>query len=179
MKRTWKHWALALALVTVGSLGMVDEANAQTPTEGSVQSRVSQVQKWGFVPSTTPSRASTATLRAAQLGPKQRQFRACVSHRESRDTPTARNTRSSAQGTYQFLDRQWRRGLSFMVADALRSTGEYKPGLRKTLAKTEIANWPARYQDVAFAAVLNARGKWSGAQHWHLSGSKCNQLIER
>lgn len=177
------RWTIRLLIASVltvfFALTFAGNAHAQTTSKALSERNVSQQGRWGFVPSKTPPGASTAVLKAARLSAAQRKFRGCVTQRESGGRVNARNPHSSAQGTYQFLDRQWRHGLSFMVKAELRKTGEYRKGLRKQLSRTQIADWPSRYQDVAFAAVLNARGKWSGWGHWYLAGSKCNNLAGR
>lgn len=123
---------------------------------------------------------ASATERAAQLPPAQEQYRECVAERESNDNPRARNRNSSAAGKYQFLDSQWRRGLAYMVAAELREHGHPEPrAVRKELQRKPINKWPERYQDVAFAAVLNAEGPWSGVKHWRLVGSSCNKWVKR
>lgn len=174
MSTTWKHWVVAAALVGAGSLGFADEANAVSPVQTTTESRVSTPQGYPAVASEGPSRAA---FRAAVLPEKQEPFRACVKHRESRGKYDAQNPRSSAQGAYQFLDSQWRDSLAHMVKAEIKEHGQPRPGLLAHLKGTPIKDWEPIYQDVAFATVLNARGPWSGAKHWHLTGSKCSRLI--
>lgn len=117
---------------------------------------------------------------AAALPASQQPFAQCVSRRESGGRPDARNRASSAQGKYQFLDRHWRHGLAHMTAWSMRDHGMNRGqarALRAWLRARPIAEWPERLQDVAFAAVLNARGPWSGWRHWYLAGSSCNKLV--
>ena len=123
---------------------------------------------------TRPSRSAYASSirRAAVIPPRLRPWANCVSDRESSGSYTARNPSSSASGRWQFLDSQWRRGLSFMVADRLRDHGVPRPTARVVrvhLAATPIHRWPAPYQDAGFVEVVE-RG---GAHHWALAGSKC------
>lgn len=123
---------------------------------------------------------TSATERAAELPAAQEQYRECVAKRESHHNPQARNRTSSASGKYQFLDSQWRHGLAYMVAAELRDHGHPEPrAVRKELQRKPIHTWPEAYQDVAFAAVLNAEGPWSGAKHWRLVGSYCDRLVKR
>lgn len=175
MKRRWYHYALAFGFVFIGSVGITD-AHAQTNGETRSKQVGVITQAPGSIASQAPSRAA---YRASVLPREQRAFRACVKHRESRGRYDAQNRVSSAQGAYQFLDNKWRHGLAHMVTAAVRGEGVSRPGLKKHLRATPIKKWEPVYQDVAFAAVLNARGPWSGAKHWHLAGSKCNQLIRR
>ena len=156
-KSRWYHWVLAVSLVAVGSLGFADPAQA-------VDLEFKQAR---------------AAVVVSTLPPQQERFRKCVAHRESRNNPRAQNKRSSAQGTYQFLDSQWRRGLAHMVTAALRDRGVNVKGLKRELRSTPIKRWDPLLQDVAFAEVLNARGKWSGWKHWYLAGSTCNALVVR
>ena len=116
---------------------------------------------------------------AAAIPASQRAFADCVSHRESRDNYEARGSDSSSAGRWQFLDRPWRNGLSYMVAARLREfgmSGTDSKAVRIRLQATHIAAWEPAYQDAAFVAVLNARGPWSGWRHWFLAGSRCNSL---
>lgn len=116
---------------------------------------------------------------AGQLPADQQPFARCVAARESGGRPDARNPNSTAQGKYQWLDRSWRHGLAHMTAWRLRDHGmRHRDALRlrQWLRDHPIAEWPEPLQDVAFAASLNARGKWSGWRHWYLAGSKCNRL---
>jgi hypothetical protein len=125
-------------------------------------------------PVTDPA-ASAAVIPASQQA-----FAECVSHRESRDNYKARGSDSSSAGRWQFLDRPWRNGLSYMVAARLREFGMTGPASRAVrihLQATHIAAWEPAYQDAAFVAVVNARGPWSGWKHWYLSGSRCNALV--
>lgn len=123
-----------------------------------------------------PSRAarSAVVADAAALPTRWRAFGRCVAMRESHGNPRARNPRSSAQGRYQFLDRSWRHGLAHMVTERLRDHGMPRAearALRAWLRAHEIAAWPARLQDVGFAAVVTAGG-W---RHW-TGGHGCNAL---
>jgi len=119
---------------------------------------------------------------AAEIPAGQQAFAACVSARESHGNYKASRSEagSSAAGRWQFLDKQWRRGLSYMVAERLRSFGmsaHEAAVIRRHLAATRIDRWAPEYQDAAFLAALNARGPWSGWRHWYLAGSKCNALV--
>jgi len=98
------------------------------------------------------------------------QVRECIMHRESRHNYTAANKSSSARGAYQFLDRQWRDGLVWMM---LEESKENKDGLRKQIRQLRnkpIHAWSRYYQDRAFfTAWRNGAGK----KHWALQGSRC------
>lgn len=123
---------------------------------------------------------ASAAHQAAIVPPTQRPFAECVSFRESHHNYKARGDESSARGRWQFLDRQWRNGLAYMVADRLRDFGMSRPAskhVRIHLQSISIDRWDPAYQDIAFVAVLNARGPWSGWRHWYLAGSKCNALV--
>lgn len=116
--------------------------------------------------------ADRATRAAADVPARWETFERCVAERESGDSPTARNSSSSASGTYQFLDTQWRDGLSFMVAARLKEFGMPKAEakqIRITLQDTHIARWPAVYQRIGFNEVVTN----NGAHHWRLPGSRC------
>ena len=117
---------------------------------------------------------------AAAIPSSQQAFADCVSDRESHGNYKARGSDSTSSGRWQFLDRPWRNGLSYMVAARLRDfgmSGKDSKAVRIRLQATHIAAWEPHYQDAAFVAVLNARGPWSGWKHWYLSGSRCNALV--
>lgn len=127
--------------------------------------------------------ATPATIieKAAHIPPAQQQFRDCVAQRESGGNYRAKNKNSSAQGRWQWLDSQWRHGLAHMVAASLHQHGmtwEKAKKIRTHLRATPIRHWKPAYQNVAFAATLNAKGPWTGAHHWHHPGSHCNNLIK-
>lgn len=118
------------------------------------------------------SAADRATRSAADTPSRWERFESCVAARESGNSPTARNSQSTASGTYQFLDSQWRDGLAFMVATRLKQFGMPKPDakrIRITLQDTHIARWPAIYQRIGFNEVVTQ----GGAHHWRLPGSRC------
>ena len=116
---------------------------------------------------------------AAAIPASQQAFAQCVSDRESHGNYSARGSDSSSAGRWQFLDRPWRHGLSYMVAARLRDFGMSGPASKKVrihLQATHISAWEPAYQDAAFVADLNARGPWTGWKHWYLAGSRCNAL---
>ena len=122
-----------------------------------------------------PSRSVSAVREASRFPASMRAWASCVAQRESGGSPTARNSASSAQGRYQFLDRLWRTSLAGQVAARLRHYGLPKSDATKVrdwLRAHEIAAWPAVYQDIGFIEV-NARG---GSYHWRLAGSRCEGL---
>lgn len=121
---------------------------------------------------TRPSRSVSAVRDASRIPGRWRLFEKCVALRESHRNPKARNGSSSAQGTYQFLDRSWRSGLAHMVAARLHDHGlpwTQAKKVRTYLRAHEIAAWPATYQTIGFVAVVNAGGSY----HWRLAGSTC------
>lgn len=128
-------------------------------------------------PASTADSIRAAVQASAVIPHKHQPFAECVSERESHGNYQARNPRSSAMGRWQFLDRQWRKSLSYMVRDRLIAHGLAKPAamrVRLQLAATPIATWAPGYQDAAFVAVITADAdNW---RHWHLPGSRCNEL---
>ena len=119
-----------------------------------------------------PSRSVSAVRDSVRIPTRWQRFHDCVVQRESGGSPTARNPRSSAQGLFQFLDRSWRDGLAYMVADRLRDNGASKAqakAVRVWLQGREIATWPAHYQRAGFLEVVE-RG---GSYHWRLPDSVC------
>jgi hypothetical protein len=126
--------------------------------------------------------ASPAAHHAAHIPADQSTFASCVSDRESHGNYRARGDESSAMGRWQFLDKQWRFGLAYMVADRLHRFGMSRAAahdLRIHLQSISIDKWAPVYQDAGFLEVLNARGKWSGWRHWYAPGSRCNALAGR
>ena len=116
---------------------------------------------------------------ASELPASQMQFRECVAERESGGSYRAKNPNSTAMGRWQWLDSQWRRGLSHMVAVRLKDHGmpwASAKKLRDELRRKPISEWHPRVQDVAFAATLNADRPWSGWRHWRY-GDKCDALV--
>lgn len=119
---------------------------------------------------------------AAAVSPMPK-FSACVVKRESGGTledktsgVRARNREagSSASGRWQFIDRDWRRGLSYMVADRLRQFGmpaREARTIRVRLSRKSIDLWPGALQDVGHAEVLE-RGGWF---HWR-NHDRCDRL---
>lgn len=126
-----------------------------------------------------PSRGVHASVvRDAATFPRSiRSWAACVLDRESGGTldrrtsgQGARNPSSSASGRWQFLDRSWRRGLSFMVRDRLVEHGLPRAQAREVriwLGKRPISTWPGVYQDIGFLEVVSRGGKhhWNGGSH--------------
>jgi len=121
-----------------------------------------------------PSRGTHASVirEAAKVPAKHRSFASCVLDRESGGTLDriqsgvgAKNPNSTASGRWQFLDSQWREGLSFMVRDRLVQFGmpEQEARLiRVSLSKRPINEWHGYWQDIGFNEVVE-RG---GEHHW-------------
>lgn len=120
-------------------------------------------------------------LAAAKVPTDQRSYAKCISHHESRGDYKAIGDVSSARGRWQFLDKQWRHGLSFMVANRLVEFGMPKSKVEKLvkhLQSRSIDAWEPVYQDIGFVAALNAKHHWSGWTHWSVN-SKCNHLVPK
>lgn len=124
-------------------------------------------------PTFHPARALSA---AAQIPTRWKPFAECVANRESHNNPRAQNPVSSAQGKYQFLDKEWRNGAGWNVYHRLRNAGMPRatavPILKK-LHATPIKRWREEYQDAAFAFVILVPGGW---RHW-TGGHGCNSLV--
>ena len=132
----------------------------------------------------TSSPANAATdykLAAAQIPKDQRSYAACVSYHESRGDYKAIGDNTNARGRWQFLDSEWRRGLSFMVAKRLREYGMHESKVKplvKHLQSKSIDEWEPVYQDIGFVAALNAKYPWSGWRHWAVD-KPCNKLVPK
>lgn len=120
-----------------------------------------------------------AAREARELPAEWQDFQACVAQRESSGRWNAQNPTSSAQGRYQFLDRQWRKGGAWNVWKRLirhgydRSTAKI---VRQKLMVTPIKRWKPVYQDILFAETLLS-GQGQGWRHWFHPGSKCNTMV--
>lgn len=113
---------------------------------------------------------------AAIVPAKYQPFTTCIVARESHGNYRAKGDVSSARGKFQFLDKQWRRGLSFMSTERLMHFGMPKKQatqIRHQLQAKPIDKWMPVLQDVAYASVITRPG---GYRHWILQGSKCNRL---
>jgi len=98
--------------------------------------------------------------------------RRCIMQRESNFRYTAKNRTSSASGAYQFLDRQWRRGLVHMMLAESKQTRDGLAGEIRQLMHVPIRKWSRYYQDRAWYTAWR-HGK--GAKHWHATvpGTGC------
>lgn len=106
-------------------------------------------------------------------------YEQCVSHRESRHTPTAVNPTGKYRGLYQ-MDHALASGATHWIMGWL-STWHPKPkAYAAWLRATPVNKWPASVQTAAFVVTLSghgARDKWSGADHWYYPNSRCNSLV--
>lgn len=120
--------------------------------------------------------------KAAAMIPKdQRTYAACVSYQESRGNYRAIGDNENARGRWQFLDSNWRHGLSYMVANRLADHGMPRSKVKslvKHLKSRSIDTWEPVYQDIGFVAALNAKHKWSGWTHWSVD-RQCNKLVPK
>ena len=130
-----------------------------------------------MIPSERPARGPARIVAtAARIPTAWEPFRACVVARESNGNPAAENRASSAQGKYQFLDRQWRHGAGWNVYHRMRAYGMPRSQARLILARlhsTPIKDWAEPYQDIAFASVILIPRGW---RHW-AGGHGCNTLV--
>jgi hypothetical protein len=95
--------------------------------------------------------------------------RRCIIDRESKGDYRAKNRSSSASGAYQFLDRQWRDGLVWMMLEE-EPKGSPKREEIKQLRDVPIRKWNRYYQDRAF---WTAYRDGHGAHHWHYPPKPC------
>ena len=130
-----------------------------------------------MIPTERPATSSARIVAmAGRIPAAWEPFRACVVARESNGDPQAENRVSSAQGKYQFLDRQWRHGAAWNVYHRLRDAHMPRPQARTILARlhaTPIKGWAEPYQDVAFASVILIPRGW---RHW-AGDHGCNTLV--
>lgn len=104
-------------------------------------------------------------------------FRLCVIKRESGGRYWAANPTSSARAAYQWLS-GWQESIPWMLKDELQEIHGKRLGAQvvRAMQRTPRERWPRWYQDAAFFTVVNYDGPFSGARHWYLAGSPCNQL---
>lgn len=123
-----------------------------------------------------PSRSVSALREASTPPPGWAEFAECVEQRESGGNPTILNREGSgAAGLFQLMP-GWRSGGPWNVRERLLKFGvprKQAKAVREYLAARPIHTWPALYQRIAFAEVLDD-GLW---KHWHLAGSRCNSLV--
>lgn len=126
-----------------------------------------------------PTRGAHATaMRQAASPPRGwAAFAACVEHRESKGHAGILNHEGSgAAGLFQFMP-DWRHGAPYIVRERLIQFGAPAGVARQVrlylTSLRRIERWPALYQRIAFAEVLEDGG-W---RHWSLRGSRCNTLV--
>lgn len=169
---------LMLSLSLTFTPAMVSDPAVPTRAPAASQNgdRTDSGREWALK---RPSRgAHGSVVRDAATIPRSlRSWAACVLDRESGGTldrrssgQGARNPASSASGRWQFLDRSWRRGLSFMVRDRLVEFGlprSQARAVRAYLSARPISEWPGWYQDIGFIEVVSRGGKhhWNGGSH--------------
>lgn len=118
---------------------------------------------------------------AARIPKDQRVYAKCISNQESHGNYRAIGDNTNARGRWQFLDSNWRRGLSFMVTKRLVSFGmpeSKQKSLVKHLQSRSIDTWKPAYQDIGFISALNAKHKWSGWRHWAVD-VKCTKYVPK
>jgi len=123
-----------------------------------------------------PSRSVSVVRNAARPPRGWRAFADCVEQRESGGSPTAVNKSSGAAGLFQLMP-AWRSGAPYIVRERLLQFGATRAqakAVRIYLSSLgRIEKWPALYQRIAFAEVVED-GLW---HHWALSGSRCQALV--
>lgn len=126
------------------------------PTDGVARLERLHQSTQGYAPS---------LYRGKWYHPRWEDERKCIMRRESRFNYRAANHSSSARGAYQFLDRQWRDGLVWMM---LKEGGNKKE--IRALRSKPIHHWNRYYQDRAF---FTAWRHGQGRHHWSLPGMQC------
>jgi hypothetical protein len=104
----------------------------------------------------------------------QEAFRQCVMRRESTFTYSViGGGGDNYHGAYQFHDADWRKGLTFMMAQESRKTDDALRIQARQLITIPINKWGRYWQDRAFFTALNYHSKWSGKHHWASGGYSC------
>ena len=134
-----------------------------TPTSSEQASAYSReaMDMEGFKPS---------LYRGEWFDPKLKQIRKCIMKRESHHNYRARNSTSSAAGAYQFLDKQWRSSLVWMMLEESNETNDGLQDDVKRLRNVNISKWNRYWQDRAF---YTAWRHGEGKDHWYHSGIRC------
>ena len=126
-----------------------------------------------------PSRSVSAVRRAATPPTGWSAFASCVEHRESHGNPRAVNP-SGAAGLFQFMP-NWRHGAPYIVRERLMqfgTSGTQARSVRLYLSRLgRIEKYPALYQRIAFAEVIEDGGRSAALRHWGLAGSRCQALV--
>ena len=178
---------LSLSLLAAPTFATPPDASTSSPVTSTLASAPSVPTPWtsdrderewaANRPNRGASRNVSVVLRAATVPRVLVPFASCVIARESGGTldrrqsgAAARNPSSSASGRWQFLDRSWRKGLSFMVRDRLVRFGLPKAQAREVrewLAAHPIYQWHGLYQDAGFLEVVQRGGRhhWNGGSH--------------
>lgn len=108
-------------------------------------------------------------------------FERCVSWRESRRQPDAVNPTGKYRGMYQ-MDHAIASGATHWIVDWLGTWHSKPKKYAAQLRATPVDKWPRQVQTAAFVVTLDGHGerkRWSGADHWYYSGSRCNGLVKR
>lgn len=148
-------------MITVTALALaLTFAPASTPADGidRVEARASDMR--GIEPS---------LYRGEWYNPKHEGTRRCIIARESRGDYRAANGSSSARGAYQFLDRQWRDGLVWMMLEEEPKRSPLRKEI-KALREVPIHKWNRYWQDRAF---WTAYRDGQGVHHWHYPPVPC------
>jgi hypothetical protein len=197
--------SITLLLAAVVSITMAAPTSPATPTQAQSPARVFVVpvttsddvledenhiqERKAALPAALPREYKMAVSKEAKklkgykkslyrgkyYHPDQEKFRWCVMKRESHHNYRAANKSSSARGAYQFLDSQWREGLSYMMVKESKKSDDGLIANIRNLKGKPIHSWNRYYQDRAFFTALNYNGKWSGKKHWNATvpGTGC------
>jgi hypothetical protein len=104
----------------------------------------------------------------------QERFRLCVAEREGEFIYTVTGGGGGQyQTTYQFHERNWRRGLTYMMASESRRTHDGLRAEARALVNKPMRSWGRYWIDRAFYTALNYNGKWSGKGHWSGGRWRC------
>lgn len=164
--RTRRAALRRLVVLTITFLSAISAAVMAVPAAASSVKEEAASREWraAVSPKAEDLQGWEASLyRGLWWREKYAGFRQCVMRRESHYRYTAKNRFSSASGAYQFLDKQWRRGLVYMMLAESRKTNDGLSEQIRSLFDQPITTWDRYFQDRAFYTAY-AHGK--GAAHW-------------
>jgi hypothetical protein len=165
-------------VLTAALLVAPDPGSPSTTTTAPAASTAAPDRQWSVHrPTRGDSRGTRVIQRAATFPSSIIPKASCVIRRESggniherQSGVRARNSGSSAQGRWQFINNDWQHSLPWHVRDRLVQFGMPKAEankVRRFLDKRPIYQWNGWWQDIGFIETVVDRNGW---KHWNGHG---------